>query len=158
MKSKESTCCFTWHRTFSPKKIERIIKKLNEEIDRLIRKGVTNFISGGAMGFDQIAASMVIGKKQQGIDIRLILALPCRNQDEKWTDRQRQLYRSLIGEADEVKYISDEYTLDCMKERNQYMVDNSAYCICELTRPVSGTAQPVRYAKLQGLEINNVAK
>jgi len=33
------------------------------------------------MGFDQIAASLVIGKKQQGADIRLILALPCRNQD-----------------------------------------------------------------------------
>jgi len=45
-----------------------------------------------------------------------------------------------------------------MKERNQYMVDNSAYCICALTRPVSGTAQTVRYAKQQGLEISNVAK
>ena len=36
-----------------------------------------NFISGGALGFDQIAASLVITKKQQGLGIRLIFALPC---------------------------------------------------------------------------------
>jgi len=155
---KEKTCLFTGHRKLSKKKIEQIVKRLNEEVDQLISQGVTNFISGGGLGFDQITASMIITKKQQGADIRLIFALPCRNQDEKWTDRQKQLYRSLLNEADEVHYVSEEYTPDCMKERNYYMVDNSAHCICVLLNPISGTGQAVRYAEKQGLQIINVAK
>jgi uncharacterized phage-like protein YoqJ len=97
-------------------------------------------------------------KKQQGADVRLIFALPCCNQDEKWTDRQKQLYRSLLREADAVHYVSEEYTPDCMKERNYYMVDNSAFCICAFLRDISGTGQTVRYAEKQGLQIINVAK
>ena len=155
---KQTTCCLTGHRNLSHKKIERIVKRLDEEVDRLIQKGVTNFISGGAIGFDQISASLVISKKEQGADIRLIFALPCRNQDEKWTDRQKQLYRSLLTEADEIIYVSDEYTADCMKERNKYMVENSAYCICALLRDISDTGQATRYAQQQGLQIINVAK
>jgi uncharacterized phage-like protein YoqJ len=156
--AKEKTCCFTGHRQLSQKKIEKIVKRLNEEVDRLISQGVTNFISGGGLGFDHITASLIITKKQQGADIRLIFALPCRNQDEKWTDRQKQLYRSLLGEADEVIYVSEDYTPDCMRERNFYMVDNSAYCICAFLRDISGTGQTVRYAERQGLQIINVAK
>ncbi|MCL1884605.1 MAG: DUF1273 domain-containing protein [Defluviitaleaceae bacterium] len=155
---KEKTCCFSGHRRLSHKKIEKIVKRLNEEVDRLISQGVTNFISSGGVGFDHITASLIVTKKQQGADIRLIFALPCRNQDEKWTDRQKQLYHSLLHEADAIHYVSEEYTPDCMKERNYYMVDNSAYCICALLRDISGTGQTVRYAEKQGLQIINVVK
>ena len=155
---KEKTCCFSGHRQLSQKKIEKIVKRLNEEVDRLIGQGITDFLCGAAVGFDLIAASMIISKKQQCVNIRLIFALPCRNQDEKWADRQKQLYRSLLSEADEIHYVSEEYTSDCMKKHNQYMVDNSAYCICALTKDISGTGQTVRYARQQGLEIINVAK
>ncbi|MCL1882476.1 MAG: DUF1273 domain-containing protein [Defluviitaleaceae bacterium] len=156
--AKEKTCCFTGHRQLSQKKVEKIVKRLNEEVDRLISQGVTDFISGGGLGFDHITASLIVTKKQQGADIRLIFALPCRNQDEKWTDRQKQLYQSLLREADAVHYVSEEYTPDCMRERNYYMVDNSAFCICALLRDISGTGQTVRCAERQGLQIINVAK
>ena len=155
---KDKTACFTGHRLFSQKKIERIEKRLDEEIDRLINEGITNFISGGEIGFDHSAASMIIAKKYEGVHVKLIFALPCRNQDENWTDIQKYLYNSLLSEADEIYYISEEYTRDCMKKRNYYMVDNSAYCICALSRAKSGTGQTVRYAEQQGLQIINVAK
>jgi len=154
---KSTTACFSGHRVLSQKKIEKIVKRLDEAVDQLIQQGVTDFLCGGAVGFDHICASMIITKKQQGADIRLLFALPCRNQDEKWTDRQKQLYRSLLGEADAVHYVSEEYTPDCMKKRNYYMVDSSAYCICAMTKDISGTGQTVRYAQQQGLQIMNVA-
>lgn len=138
--------------------MEKLVKQLNQEIDKLIQKGITNFISGGAIGFDQIAASLVISKKQQGADIRLIFALPCRNQDKNWNERQKQLYHSLLTEADEVIYISEEYSIECMEKRNKYMVDNSTYCICALVKDMTGTGQTTRYAKQQGLDVINVAK
>lgn len=149
---KDKTCCFSGHSSTSQKKIEKIVKRLNDEVDCLIQQGVKSFICGGALGFDHIAASMVISKKQQGKDIRLVFALPCRNQDEKWTDRQKRLYHSLLNEADEVYYVSEEYTPDCIKDRNHYMVDNSAYCICTLLRDMSGTGQTVRYAQGQAFK------
>ncbi len=154
----QNTCCFTGHRHLPTNKIERIVKRLSEEIDRLIKLGVTDFISGGALGFDQIAASMIVAKKEMGLPIRLIFALPCRDQDANWTPEQRRLYHGLLSEADEVYYVSENYDADCMKKRNHYMIDHSAYCICALIKERSGTAQTVRYARLKGVTVINVSK
>ncbi|RYD05756.1 hypothetical protein N752_07635 [Desulforamulus aquiferis] len=71
--NKLNTCCFTGHRKLPKEKIEHIIKRLNHEIDNLISKGVTNFISGGSFGFEQVAASLIIAKKEMGRGVRLIL-------------------------------------------------------------------------------------
>lgn len=152
------TCCFSGHRKMPVGKIQTIVERLNHEIDDLIRHGVTDFISGGAPGFDHIAAALVIAKKEMGQKIRLIFVLPCRNQDERWSDRQKQLYHSLLAEADKVVYVSEQYAVGCMKKRNKYMVDHSAYCICALLPPLNRTDQTVRYAWQKGLKVINVAK
>ena len=133
-----------------------------EMFDRLVmeyaeRQGVTTFISGGALGFDQIAAALVIAKREMGQNIRLIFALPCKNQGELWSDEQKRLYYNLLAEADEIIYVSEEYSEGCMKKRNFYMVDRSANCICALLHPRSGTGQTVRYAREGGLRIINIA-
>ena len=151
-----STCCFTGHRNLPADKIEYIIKRLHDEIDNLIRQGVTDFISGGALGFDLIAASMVVSKKEMWEGIRLIFALPCRNQHAFWSVEQKRLYHALLREADEIRYISEEYSPDCMKKRNRYMAQHSGYCICALLHDKSGTAQTVRHARKKGLCIINV--
>ena len=78
------------------------------------------------------------------------IALPCKNQDEFWTDEQKRLYHNIIAEADEVIYVSEEYANGCMME------DQSGYCICALLRPMSGTNQTVRYARQKGLHDINV--
>lgn len=154
---KSKTCCFTGHRRLPKEKIEQIIIRLNQEVDNLISQGVTNFISGGALGFDQIVASLIVAKKEMGYKVKLIFALPCRNQDELWNAEQKKLYHGLIGEADEIIYVSEEYSAGCMKRRNRHMVDNSAYCICARLHPLSGTEQTVKYARQRGLRIINVA-
>ena len=153
---KPHTCCFTGHRVLPANQIEHIIVRLNEEIDRLIGQRVTNFISGGALGFDQIAAALIIAKKEMGAEIRLIFALPCRNQDQRWTAEQKQLYCDLLSEADEIHYISEEYSPGCMHKRNRHLVDNSDVCVCYLTKTRGGTAYTVNYAKQKGLRIINL--
>ena len=154
---KENACCFTGHRTLPSNQIENIIIKLDLEIENLISKGVTNFISGGALGFDQIAASLVAAKKEQGRNILLTLALPCKNQDILWSKKQRYIYRGLLAEANKIIYVSENYDAFCMKRRNCYMVDHSAYCICAFSQEKSGTGQTIRYACKKGLSIINVA-
>ena len=157
MNEKERTCCFTGHRQLPVHKTEYILRCLNEEIERLIGEGVTTFLSGGALGFDQMAATLIAMKKEMGYNIRLMLILPNRDQDKLWPDKAKQLYGYLLESADEVCYISDTYSNSCMKERNYYMVEHSAYCICALLRDRSGTGQTVRYAKQKNLHVVNVA-
>lgn len=151
------TCCFAGHRRMPREQMEHIIKRLNHEIENLIEQGVVNYISGGALGFDQIAASLIVAKKEMGRAIRLVFSLACKNQDALWNDAQKRLYRNLLAEADEVIYVSEMYDNECMKKRNRYMVDRSAYCICALLRSYSGTHQTVKYARQEGLRIVNIA-
>lgn len=153
---KEQTCCFTGHRELPKERIEHIVIYLNYEVENLISQGVTDFISGGALGFDQIAASLIIAKKEMGRKIHLIFALPCKNQDRLWNAQQRKFYCALLSESDEIVYVSEKYTDDCIKRRNKYMVDHSAYCICALMRAFNGTEQTVKYARQKGLKIVNV--
>ena len=153
----KKTCCFTGHRHLPSNQIEAIIKRLNKELDSLICQGVTDFLSGGARGFDHIAAALVIAKREMGRDIRLTFALPCRSQDALWTREERELYRLLLAEADDIHYVSEHYSGDCMEIRNHYMVDRSGYCVCALVHTFSGTAQTVGYARKKGVCVINVA-
>lgn len=152
----KNICCFTGHRKLPANKIQAIVTNLDREIDTLIESGVTDFMSGGALGFDQIAASLIVTKKEMGKKIRLIFALPCKNQDAHWDEKQQELYQNLLGEADEVTFVSEEYDPFCMKRRNKYMVEHSTYCICALLHEKSGTGQTVRFARKKGLRIINV--
>ena len=155
---RERTCCFTGHRKLPSRKIQNIMLNLNREIDRLIDSGVSTFISGGALGFDQMAACLIASKKEMGYDIKLVMALPCYEQESAWSEKGKELYQYLLGQADVVKYVSENYSNDCMEKRNQYMVNQSAYCICALLRDRSGTGQTVRMARLENCNILNVAK
>ena len=154
----ETTCCFTGHRKLPASKVEKIVIGLDREIERLIAEGVTHYISGGALGFDQIAASLIIAKRQMGKPVHLTLALPCKDQDALWSDKQRELYQHLLDEADCIVFVSEDFTPNCMKERNAYMVNNSKYCICALLGERSGTGQTVRMARKKGLRIIDLTK
>ncbi|MGE4214212.1 MAG: SLOG family protein [Anaerotignaceae bacterium] len=153
-----SACCFTGHRHLPVKNIQRILMNLDREIEKCIAEGVTTFVCGGALGFDQIAASLVITKKEMGKKIRLVFALPCKNQEKLWNTKEKTLYRTLLKEADDIIYVSENYDLSCMSKRNCYMVEYSAYCICALLNEKSGTGQTVRYAQERGLTVINIAE
>lgn len=151
-------CCFFGHRRLPEEKIKQIVIRLDREIENLINQGVTDYISGGGLGFDLLAASLIIAKKEMGKKVRLNFTLPFMDQDKFWSDEQRSPYRSLLGEADEIIYISEEYTDSCMKKRNRYMIEHSAYCISALLRPFSSTDQTIKYARQKGVEVISLAE
>ena len=123
---KENCCCFTGHRKVYQNEMIEVVYRLGDEIEGLIDIGVNNFISGGALGFDTIAALSVILLRAQGNRIRLIMALPCMEQDKLWSEEDREIYALILKLADEVRYIyAGEYKKGCMRDRNKYMVDNS---------------------------------
>ena len=58
---RKNACCFTGHREIPPEDREPLRAALLSEIQRLYaEKGVTEFYTGGARGFDTMAAEAVL--------------------------------------------------------------------------------------------------
>lgn len=58
---RRNACCFTGHREIPPEDREPLRAALLSEIQRLYaEKGVTEFYTGGARGFDTMAAEAVL--------------------------------------------------------------------------------------------------
>ena len=154
--SLDKTCCFMGHRRLPGDKTARIVTRLDREVERLIGLGVTDFISGGALGFDQLAAALIVSKRSAGKNIRLIYVLPCREQEKNWDAPDRRLYHRLLIEADEIVYVSERYEIGCMQKCSRCMADRSAYCLCAQTRPFGRMARTIAYARKNGLCVINV--
>ena len=153
---KENTCFIVGHRKLKQAQIEMLSKRVKHEIEVLLEKGVTTFISGGAMGFDAIVASHIILLKKDGIDIKLIFALPCPSHGRFWDDKSKVLFEGLLNEADEVLYTSEAFSKDCIAKRDKYMVDNSSYCLCVLIQKAGGTGRTVQSAYDKKLSVINI--
>ncbi len=153
-----TACCFTGHRNISLDRIAAIKLNIMKSIEYVYSLGCRSFYCGGALGFDTLAAEAVIAFREMHSDVRLIIAVPCRDQDAKWTPAAKEKYAYINSRADEVVVLSEEYTPSCMHERNRYMVDSSdaviAYCRNEMMQ--SGSASTVRYAQKQGKDIYNL--
>lgn len=156
MKRKDYACCFTGHRIIAKKYQETLPKQLEIQIRRLIEEGILDFISGGALGFDTLAAETVLRLREEFPQIRLVLALPCRDQSKVWSSADKLRYETICQRADAIHYTADRYSPTCMMRRNQFMVDNSASCIFFLTNQRSGTYKTVSYAMEQNHKLYNI--
>lgn len=152
------TCCFTGHRDVDPHHLHELLCLLKEEIARLAEEGVTVFRNGGAIGFDTVSALKVIEAKKTYPQIRLEMYLPCRNQSDRWSDLQKEIYRFILSQADSIVYTSEHYTRFCMLERDRRMVDGSDLCIAYCLRSNGGTGYTCKYALKQNVPVLNLAE
>ncbi len=66
----------------------------------------------------------------------------------------RDRYRDILGEADKVILISEEYTLACMHVRNRRLVDEADHLIAVYDgKQQGGTRETIVYARRKGLDI-----
>ena len=91
---KNRRCCFTGHRFISNEHMDKIEKNLPIVIRTLAECGITEFLSGGALGFDMIAAKAVIREREKNGDIRLVLTLPCMNHTGVGKTQTRRILRA----------------------------------------------------------------
>ena len=152
----ELTCMFTGHREL-PRDTARLEAALERSIAELYGRGARDFLCGGAIGFDMLAAEVVLALRRQVLDARLVLLLPCRNHDRFFSARDKERLRELIERADRVTYVSEQYHAGCMHERNRALVAGADVCVCWFVKSGTGTAYTVRHAAERGLEIINLA-
>ena len=151
-----TSCFFTGHRAIDDADRVAVKKGVAEAIDRKTADGIRDFVCGGALGFDTIAALAVLEKKKSNPTVRLILYLPCPEQHHGWSADDRSRYEDIKRRADEVVYTSEFYFKGCMQLRDRRMAETSAHCICYYTRGGTGTAYTVKYARELGVDIEEI--
>ena len=156
MEEIKKACSFTGHRTLKEEQIGKLPALLGRAINYAYENGCRDFLSGGALGFDTVAAREVLRFRMFHRDVRLILVLPCINQDEKWSNSQRNAYHHLLGSADEIIYVADEYEPGCHKKRNEILAERGDVIISYVSRYNSGAAQTVRMAEKLGKTVYNL--
>ena len=149
----EKTVCFTGHRRVLHKYIPQ---KLDEIVEILINDGFVYFGTGGARGFDKLAAESIIRAKEKHPEIKLIIVLPCSDSWDKWNRYEREEYMRLAEKADKVTSLSDHYYTGCMHARNKHLVDGSSVCVSYRYSSGGGTAFTENYARKKGLTIVSV--
>lgn len=150
------TCCFTGHRTAPQTPL--MYASVRQEIEKAYSLGYRIFCTGGAMGFDSVAALNVLALRENGYgDIRLHLVLPYPDQHARWSKYDQRMFEEVLKRANSVEYVSPHYTNWCMHTRNRRLVDLSSYCICFLEDEKSGTGYTVNYARKKGLHTVNLA-
>lgn len=149
-------CSFTGHRTIPEEERARVSALLSTAIKYAYTAGCRDFLCGGALGFDTLAAKEVIKFRLLNRDVRLILCLPCMDQADGWSDQHQSMYAHILESADEVIYASESYTDTCMRERNFLLASRCDILIAYCQRSRSGTGQTLRMADSMGKEIINI--
>lgn len=168
MKNDPYTACFTGHRIAAFEKqfsqdsrgVEEIVfSLLKRAIMMVYDQGVRTFISGGAIGVDQWAISVLLDLRLQYPDIRIIVAKPFPSQDKVWPPFVQEKFAYLCSQVDEVISVSeDPYQAWKMHVRNAWMVDHSGTIIAVKMDDVNsgGTASCLAYAQKKGLNIVHI--
>lgn len=149
---------FTGHRIFNAS--DETIGNLVAVLIKLIFYGTTDFYAGGALGWDMLCENAVLKLREKYPDIKLHLVLPCppEEQTKFWLAEQRETYQKILKAADSVEIVSEHYGKNCMKKRNERLVELGDVCVCYCNKKKtrSGTGQTVRIAEKQGKEIINL--
>ena len=148
--------CFTGHRTISDEEYPVLWKTLDAEIERLIAEGAEVFRTGGALGFDTMAALCVLSHRLRHPQIRLELILPCPTQTQGWKKTDQSTYEQILSHANAHRYVSTAYYNGVMHARNRALVDGADLCVAYLRTSHGGTAYTVSYALRNGVALINL--
>lgn len=158
---REKACCFSGHRPDKlpggyrrdPTACHSLREALREAIGRTVAEGIDTFLCGMALGVDLWAAEEVLRLKQEKSGLRLVAALPCPQQADRWNAADKRRHRELLAMADEIYTACPAYTPYCMNARNRWMVDHACRLIAVFDGSPGGTANTLHMAAKQGLSI-----
>lgn len=128
----------------------RLRENLKTEYEKLIHLGFRQFLTGGALGSDMMAAEVILElmeKYRRTAKLSHWLCIPCRGHTAKWNAEDRAKLNK-IAEKSHVIFVSDTpYYRGCMQVRNHYMVDSSRVLLAVYDGQSGGTHNTVEYAR-----------
>ena len=148
------TVCFTGHRRFTPEEEQNVQARLDAAVRDLIEnRGTVTFRTGGALGFDTMAAYTVLGYRLLYPHVRLELYLPCPDQTRGWKPGDVESYNNIKEHAARVFVARPYYFSGCMHVRNRMLVNGSDLCVAYCRKHEGGTAYTMDYARRQYVEV-----
>ena len=118
------TLSFTGSRNINKNDVE-LAHRLHNHLEEYIQKGYTHYLHGACYGSDFWYAKSTLRHKEKYPHIKLISYVPHLNQSEKWSAEDKEIYKYIIENSDEVVQITNEpYSNYCMKLRNLRLVND----------------------------------
>ena len=152
-----ATAAFTGHRFFDKSRKDAVKARITATVIGAYESGVTNFLTGMAVGFDQLAAEVVLSLKPICPGITLTAVVPFAGQADGFSDFNKRRYDALLSKADEKIILSNEYYSRCYLERDRFMVEHSTMLIaCYDGRERGGTYWTVKLAQSHGKRVVNI--
>lgn len=142
--SRKERCTFFGHRDFKRLEYNDYIKEIFDYL--IVKKGVSEFLSGGMGNFDRICEGTVrkLKKKYPDIKLKLILTQPGRRSLEI-AKRDIELYDEVV-----IPNLGGKETKEFVYKRNIYMVDNSGFLVSGIYKKEGGSVKALEYAKNKG--------
>ncbi len=164
--SPEISVAFTGNRDITPHRGLKCVdldgslfECLSLRVEELYNQGKRYFLSGGAVGFDLLAAEVVLSLKGCCPEISLILVIPFAGQDAKYSQTDKLRYERVSSEAASVVIINEEgYDIAAYHLRNDFMVRHSSHIIAYSNGRGKGTQSTIKLAKKLGVEVENLYK
>ena len=151
------SACFSGHRIVPFAKQNEMMRLLRNEITKSYHEGYRCFYCGMAIGFDLLAAKATLSLKTELPQIKTIAVLPCREQNEKWNEKNKVEYETILKKVDDVVVVSDHYHQRCFLQRNDYMVQRSSRLITLYDgKSKGGTFYTLNKAIKNGLYVINI--
>lgn len=133
----------------------RLRNNLKTEYEKLIKRGFKQFLTGGALGCDMMAAEVILELKDQYRRAKIShwLCMPCLDYTARWSEEDKQRLEKIKKDSIYF-YVSDSpYYNGCMQKRNKYMVDTSRVLLAVYDGQSGGTRSTVEYAKSKNRKI-----
>lgn len=127
---------------------------LHEVVEELVRDGYHHFISGGAAGFDLLAAEAVLARRKEFGDVSLYLYVPYSTVFGLRSHVSSRL-RSIALQSREIKISSATPTRYAPLVRDRQMVEASDICVSYLEPGTEkgGTLYTVAQARKKGIDV-----
>lgn len=150
--------CFTGHRTISHNKLQAVKENLHTTIIELYKEGHRTFLCGMAIGFDLLAAEILIDLKVTYKDIIIIACIPFIGQERRFSPTDQERYNKVVQEADSKIIIAQTFSKQSYILRNLYMLEHSSIVIAYFDTNIKkgGTFFTYNKALTMGKEVRNI--
>ena len=153
-----SSVCFTGHRTINPNKQQAVKEKLNSKIIELYNQGHRTFLCGMAIGFDLLAAEILIELKETCKDIFIVACIPFIGQESRFSPTDQKRYNNVINSVDSKVIIARAFSKQSYLLRNIYMLEHSSIVVAYFDTNIKkgGTFFTYNKAIKMGKEVRNI--
>ncbi|MEG2097945.1 MAG: SLOG family protein, partial [Pseudoflavonifractor sp.] len=103
--------------------------RIDAALEDAYQRGMRHFICGMAIGADFYFCEAALALRRIHPEVTVEAAIPCEEQAERWSERDRNRYFALVCACDFETMVQHHYDKACMLRRNRYMVDHSAMVI-----------------------------